>query len=475
MKLFLIFAAALLLMGAAATPKIEIEGDLEVLAVDYPTRVEYLYSVKIKGQRHKLKMPASYKHGERNLLTGQKVKVRGKKSGSVTAPLLEVESLEVLGLVPTVPDATGAIGVLVMNVSFPSRDTGYTLDQVRDYFRTTIDPFRRLNSAGVSWYRGSKTPNEPGDFVDTPISFDGNSCDVFQITDQAQNKALQLGYPTNMFGAYNRFFYLFPTIPGCVWHGLATVGGQGGFALSNGQLTRRVISHELGHNDGLYHAHSESCNLYAGCGYAEYGDATDIMGNSDGPIINSFERERLNWWTVPTTTQPGDYTLQAVNQLGATALKLAIPGTQEFYNLVFISGLGIYAHRFSELGPGSSNLLGWVTWRADSRLDIGDMLDDTRGIYVTLVSQAASAVVRYQTNHPGLPAGYVFCSVKYQPCTPPGPATIASGAKYTWVFTSVNGTYNCDPIDVGGAAGKCFYKLDGGGGFPNAPTSLTVN
>lgn len=54
---------------------------------------------------------------------------------------------------------------------------------------------------------------------------------------------------------YTRHVYAFPQ-NACPWWGLGSVGGTPSQAWINGSLALKVGSHDLGHNLGLYHAHS---------------------------------------------------------------------------------------------------------------------------------------------------------------------------------------------------------------------------
>ena len=58
------------------------------------------------------------------------------------------------------------------------------------------------------------------------------------------------------------------------------------------------MGHELGHNYGLRHAHSQDCNASAfgdTCLFWEYGDTADLMGNNRPGQFNPFEKEQLGW------------------------------------------------------------------------------------------------------------------------------------------------------------------------------------
>ena len=80
--------------------------------------------------------------------------------------------------------------------------------------------------------------------------------------------------------------------------GASTIGGNPSEAWINGSLDLKVLSHEMGHNFGLYHSHALDCGtavLGTNCSVFEYGDRMDTMGNTSAGHFNAFQRERLGW------------------------------------------------------------------------------------------------------------------------------------------------------------------------------------
>lgn len=400
-----VFAA--FVFGAAA-PKLDIEGELEIVAIDYPDRAEYEYHVKdSKGQRHRIKMPASYKHDQQNLKSGKRVKVRGvkvktpKSAISPETEALAVESIEVQSVID--PYSIGVNRVLVMVVSYSNQQNSTTAVQARELFRTVINPFFQQQSTSRLILTGNKNPNDPGDFVDTPIALGAGGCDTFTIQQQARDKASQLGY-TNVgsdFPSYHRFVYLIPHSP-CGWAGLGTVGWYGGFAIANGEYNHRVISHELGHNLGLWHS---------GCagGGSEYCDPMDVMGNQGGSM-GAWNRERLGWLNHPgsppviTVTASGDYSIRALDiQDGAAkALKIAKPdGVMTYYVTLrngtgFSTGkpIGVFVHQGpsapGQVGPGQ--FVGGP-WDTQGLVINQPWQEGSVPIWLTLKSQTATDAV----------------------------------------------------------------------------------
>ena len=118
-------------------------------------------------------------------------------------------------------------------------------------------------------------------------------------------------YPRRVFG--------FPQTSACNWWGLGTVGGGSDAqnpsrAWINGPYSLRVVGHEMGHNFGLFHSRSSTCDA-GGCLIDEYGDDHDIMGAAAGHF-NAFQKERLGWLgygsspAIEAVTETGQYPLE---------------------------------------------------------------------------------------------------------------------------------------------------------------------
>src|SRR6185503_7903481 len=110
----------------------------------------------------------------------------------------------------------------------------------------------------------------------------------------------------------------FPQTNACSWWGLGTVGGGSvanpSRAWINGTYSQRVVAHEMGHNFGLYHSRSSTCDS-SGCVVDEYGDDHDSMGGVHAHF-NAFQKERLGWLgsgsspAIQSVTESGQYPLE---------------------------------------------------------------------------------------------------------------------------------------------------------------------
>jgi len=74
------------------------------------------------------------------------------------------------------------------------------------------------------------------------------------------------------------------------------------------------VGHEMGHNFGLHHSRSNTCDA-SGCLIDEYGDDHDIMGAVTGHF-NAYQKERLGW-----LDQGSSPSIQAVTGSGQYALE----------------------------------------------------------------------------------------------------------------------------------------------------------
>jgi hypothetical protein len=154
---------------------------------------------------------------------------------------------------------------------------------VQDVVFSQTDAFMRASSFGKTWIVGEQTPWLHALSVE-PV------CDTRLIAEAGRTAAERAGYDLTR---YNRYAFLFPRVT-CWWSGL----GGGDTIFLNGQLSRKLVAHELGHTYGLGHAKSWDC---VGRSYT--------MGGGQGDF-NAFEKTQLGWITSTlTAAQDGLYTI----------------------------------------------------------------------------------------------------------------------------------------------------------------------
>jgi Gametolysin peptidase M11 len=159
--------------------------------------------------------------------------------------------------------------------------------------------------------------------------------------------------------AYQHRVLVFPKLPACQWNGMAELPG----ALSwiNGDLTPRVVSHELGHNLGAHHASGLRC-LAGGvpvavggdCSVEEYGDPFDIMG-AGGRHTNNWNKAKLGWLGESnrvTAAASGTFALAAQEAVTPDVQLLRVPrGDGLFYYVELRQPFGSFFDNFTASDP----------------------------------------------------------------------------------------------------------------------------
>ena len=182
--------------------------------------------------------------------------------------------------------------------------------------------------------------------------------------------------------------YAFPT-NACGWWGLGTVGGNPSQAWVNGSLQLKVLAHEMGHNFGLYHAHSLDCGAAAigsSCASVDYGDTVDMMGLESPGHFTAFAKERLGWLNygnsppLTTVSSSGTYLVEGFAAPGTSAKGLKIlkssGATRTWYYVEFRQGSG-----FDSFLAGNSNISNGVLIHTGTEGDAASsyLLDMTPG------------------------------------------------------------------------------------------------
>jgi gametolysin peptidase M11 len=160
-------------------------------------------------------------------------------------------------------------------------------------------------------------------------------------------------------GDYQHHVLVFPHVPACDWSGSAELPGS--LSWINGELTVRVVAHELGHNLGAHHAGGLRCvegsapvAIGGSCTLDEYGDPFDIMGGG-GRHTSNWNKARLGWFgasNLATATQSGTFTLAAQETLTADVQLLRVPrGDGLFYYLELRRPFGSFFDNFALADP----------------------------------------------------------------------------------------------------------------------------
>lgn len=279
--------------------KVMIEGELNVYHADYvdPDKSRYNYTLtQADGSELPLYLSSLRAGG---LKTKDRVKGMGLRFNDAVA--LGSGQITVQPGAPALAHTSGEQKTLVILVNFQDKATEpQSIEVVRSAVFTTSNGFFMENSGQQTFLTGDVM----GWYT---IASSVSSCNTSQIAVLAKQAAQAAGADLT---AYNRFFYVFPKSTGCGWLGFAIVGGNQ--AWFNGGLGKQAVTHEFGHNLGLFHSHSFHCTtspIDTPCSFSDYGDPLDVMGTSPGHY-NAFQKERLGWIpSLQTVTTGGVYTI----------------------------------------------------------------------------------------------------------------------------------------------------------------------
>lgn len=341
-----------------------LEGTLEVQVEDYADHTSKTrhYLNTVGGQRHELKYSGET---PQNLVSGAKIRARGRLANNVLALDSGSTSLQTVAAAPAY--SLGIQKTLVLLVNFQDNTSQpYTLAGAQSLM-SSVDAFMRENS----FQQTTISTSVYGWFT---LATSSVTCSQYDIKTMGLAAATAAGVNIS---DYNRFVYVFPRSSGCSWAGMAVVGGSPTDAWINGAMDLKTVAHEMGHNLGASHAHSQNCDqspIGLTCSGYEYGDLEDTMGNGRGDY-NAFTKEVLGWLNasgmppITTVQASGSYTLEPYSTAssgGAKGLKVLrstdpTTGEKTYYYLEFRQPQG-----FDSVLSGQGNLVSGVTIRSAS-------------------------------------------------------------------------------------------------------------
>lgn len=402
----------------------EVDGILEVVQEDGNRGSQLRHFLHANGER----LALEFSQRPPRLQTGARVRVRGMRVGTTTLALESGSSSVTTLSGALLSNTLSEQRTLVLLVNFQNNPVEpFTVAYAQDVVFNTASNHFRENSYQQTWLVGDT-------FGWFTIAMDNTVCDPTTLASLAQQAASNAGVNLTRYAHY---VYVFPEVP-CSWWGRGSVGGNPSNVWVNGDLDYRVVAHEMGHNFGLYHAHSLDCGsavIGGTCTTSDYGDSFDMMGGAQGHF-NAFSKELLGW--MGTASSPAmsvasgsaSYWLEPVESVsrgGAKGLKILkstdpASGIRTWYYVEFRQAVGfdsfiasntnvmngVVIHTGSDADANSSYLLDMTpetaSWN-DPALPVGRTFSDaTAGITITpLSADASGASVSVSINQPPPP------------------------------------------------------------------------
>ena len=346
-------AAGELLPGASSRAAATVvEGRLEFLHADDFDRgtCDLLLSVISDDGTHTPLKLATYAD---ILERGMRVRVTGSRLDAgldLTATRIEI----LAGPQPEpdiVPAALRSSRILMILIKYSDTVTEpYTPAQAQGVMfdaSTSVSKYYAETSYGNHLLSGVVTPWLTARFARP------TTCDYSAMSTEAMYLAGQAGYTTSQ---YEKFVYVFPSLPGCGWSGL----GGGSQAWINQSLNLLVVGHELGHTFGLGHASSVDCGaltIGGACTRSEYGDPAEIMGNQKAAQFNAPHKQDLGYLPAGTVKEHKGgtfaYTIEPLATAGASTYAVKVyASAKRTYWLEYRQPLGVFD---ASLGAGITN------------------------------------------------------------------------------------------------------------------------
>ena len=272
---------------------------------------------------------------------GAQVRVTGEltgRTGVVGSEILAVSTVAPLAGVAAalaLPPTSGTARVLVMLVQWTGAGDSVTPASAATQIFTDDKNWYVENSYAQLTLSGSVT-----NLLSIPAPT--TACNTNDIMNNAKAAATTAGFTLSNFDITMAYF---PSTSACEFAGLAQIGA--GATWINGSMTRRVTVHEMGHNIGLFHAHSYPCRDASSnqlvlddpnqCAFDEYGDPFDAMGSSSlVGHFSAYQKDLLGWLggsRVATLTTGGSATLPPIENTTAGTLvaRINVSATRTYW------------------------------------------------------------------------------------------------------------------------------------------------
>ncbi len=333
--------------------ELDTSGTLTVLHLDAPPGIEDRDETRYELDSGKYHLRFEGKPSP-DLVTDAKVQVHGialdKEIVLATDTAGAPKGVTVTAAPPSGGSGTtGGQSTLVIMINFTDSTTRpWTTNQITQTVFTASNSsnfffqdssFGQVSLSGlvVGWYT-------------LPMTSANCDSNYYAVADAATNAAIAAGVNV---GSYSHVMYLYNSHGTCSWGGMGTIGGTHSQAWIFGYNNPSVFTHELGHNLNAHHASTLECGsqqvaTYSNCIVNEYGDRSDVMGDSYTyyPQFNGPHKIGEGWLSGTNmrtvTANAGIYTITPteINDTSTKVLKIAKPNTGDAYYISFRKPIG---------------------------------------------------------------------------------------------------------------------------------------
>jgi len=344
--------AVLLLFVATSTAvaqgaSVYVTGELDViLAEDFETGESTLHYNVLDHKNNKAYRVKFDKKPKDGLMSGARVKIRGKVEGDDFV-VLDGSSPDDFTVTEDAPIATDARRVAVIVVNFQDASVDCSNEEIANL--VFADPAQNFDNGCVSNFfdessfgglsLNSDTDGDGARDVFGPFQINvsiSSACDYYSWAYEAEDMATAAGIDLSL---YQHLQFVIPPENPCSWGGVANVGCGTQCRSWIAYCDRdNFYSHEFGHNLGMRHAATDTNN--DGVTESAYGDSSDVMGLVYAQP-NAPHKEQMGWfdayperivdigtggtfYVAPLEVNPWDTSLPQV-------LKVPKPGTSDHY------------------------------------------------------------------------------------------------------------------------------------------------
>ncbi|HEX3778014.1 MAG TPA: FixH family protein [Polyangiaceae bacterium] len=336
--------------GGGGEPDGSVQGELHIYRVDYlDGHSEGLFYLAAGEGAPETRLIFAQ---EPNLQPWTQLKVWGTETtDGISVARYQEQTEAVTDDVESTSQALTVVTKKTATVGFVPMDVGNGVTLMPADAETAVFGVRTPTQAGLNQYYNENSYgafNFTGDILPTQTVTTLGTCQQSAIT------AIEKQWPTTFGKTYDHWMqYIGSSFAACMWGGL---GGEGTASRPatgswfNASSSCTVFNQEVGHNLGLMHSNSITCNLgslattpqpfaddpQTNCSAAEYGDRHTVMG-SGCAHFGAYEKWYEGYFggcNAVRATASGTYTLLPTELAcdGVQALQIPMPKTRAFHN-----------------------------------------------------------------------------------------------------------------------------------------------